>query len=350
MARHLRIFNRAGDLLADLMDVTGTTVTAPGVLVVNVFPVTQIAPELYAYAPGHWGHVEELPRDTRPESAATDPAGAEPEPVPPSPGTGPVAPHVAPLQTPGVEPYRPDLADLSDAARVHLAMTVHCVCAALRCGVVINPPTVNERRFWQRRQVRGTAAEGIGGPAPLPFMQCVEEVGHDTTVTQHHWEHGVWIYGPGNHHPACPRHPAAYNRSASQAAPDASEGVSGSAHVPTANLSADQTVRLDDTTLVRTGFLAQLALLDEDEPTGVVLGAADTGELETAGFLWGRTDDTGPVVRSGPYNARQRDGWGVCALFAPGYPDLSVWCTELVGHPMDEPCRATLPGGDVVRW
>lgn len=346
MTRHLRIFNRAGDLLADLMDVTGTTVTAPGVLVVNVFPVTPIAPELYAYAPGHWGHVEELPRDTRPESAATDPAGAEPEPVPSSPGTGPCGHPGHPTtshhcETQGVPVVYPDLNDLGDAARVHHAMSILCICADLRCPVVINPPSTNERRFWRKRQVRGTAAEGVGGPAPEPFMQCVEEVGHDTSDTRHHWESGVWLYGPGNHHPSCPRYPATYNRPPEEAAPDAPQGVSGSAHVPTADLSADQTVRFDDTTLVRTGFVAQLATMEEQR----------TAELEEAGYYWGRGDsDSGPVIRSEPYNVAQREGWRVCAIYAPGYSDRSVWCTEPVGHPEDVACSMTLPGGDVVRW
>jgi hypothetical protein len=93
-----------------------------------------------------------------------------------------------------VLPWTGDPLALDDAARLRLAMTIECACDMLRCRVV-DPAVL-------------TSGE---------LRRCNRYAGHGPTPTDsrpeqpHAYDGDPWPYGPHNHAPECPRHPARYN-------------------------------------------------------------------------------------------------------------------------------------------
>lgn len=292
------------------------------------------------YASGRWWSFTDETRATAPEAEAEalstpdGPVISDPVPVPTVPGPQqPSAEGEAPTQMLAVAGL------LTDGARVHEAMQIHCVCNELRCPVIINPSTAEARRWWQVRQ-RGGLTLG-GAPEPTePLMRCVYETGHDPVpqtgelrTSPHEWREGGWPYGPANHHPSCPRHPDSYNR----AALETSEGQPRHAAGVT---EADEPDPRERGELVRPYVGLPLSLVPHTAP-----------EAEALGLLYDRAGNSGPGLPLPdrlPYNRGARESWHTCAQYAPGYHG-EAWCGLPSGHPGNGH-SVTLPGGDRVTW
>lgn len=342
--RHLTIYNRdvPPKLIAEHPNVTGSNVTMPGVLVLNldVPPGSGLA-ERVAYAPGYWGMVAESGYDDA-APAAPSPAAGTDEPTKAT-GVYPVVPMVPGPAAPD-EPERrttdDELADLlgptgqlwcapgevpwagsaapTDRDRLAVAMLVHCQCDAMRCPVVTNPATADERRWWQRRQ-HGGGSHALKAPEPEPLKRCIELAGHSDEFP-HHWHEGGWPFGPGNHHPRCPRHPDNYNRPGSVPVPG-----EGQAHAPGIT-PADAPAQLP---------------AEPDLPQTHPLTDRPDPALARPYILSGPDDE--------PYLKDVRRTFSVCAVEGPdGYP-FPVWCNNHPRH-IEEVHTMDRPGGERIIW
>ena len=200
---------------------------------------------------------------------------------------------------------------LSDAGRVHEAMQILCACAQLRCPVVINAGSPEERGWWRRRQQGDQAG---AAPAVAPLMQCVHEQGHPDDI-RHEWREGGWPYGPHHHHPACPRHPDAYNQP-SEGQPQHAAGIT------------------------ETPDRVRPYVVDTPDQYGAAVGRAP---LALGGDPYGYSRDDVPGTLT-PGSAEPPP----CGAYAPGY-DGRLRCSEPMNHPPGG-CVATTLGGDRVRW
>jgi hypothetical protein len=289
------------------------------------------------YASGRWWSFTDETHPTRSEydtaEALATPDGPVPTlPVPTVPGPA--------------EPERPTqvlsvAGLLTDGGRVHEAMQIHCVCNELRCPVVLNQSTPEERRWWQIRQ-RGEAATGKA-PEPEALQRCSHETGHEPLVVMgidgarvvpHAWVEEGWPYGPANHHPACPRHPESYNRAAldtSEGQPRHAAGVT-EADEPEAEAEADPRERGE---LIRPYVASVGRVITPDDHGALYERAGNSGPGQ-------------PLPDRLPYNRGARDSWHTCAQYAPGY-NGQAWCGLPSGH-VGPGHSVTLPGGDRVTW
>lgn len=207
-----RVFPPTGHPV-ELFNISHGYVTTAGALVYHFTDADQPG-RLRArlFAPGQWTDAEEWNGDDdQGEQLAAVAAEPEPEPAPePAPADRgrplvdePTEPRsVFPWSVP-LPAYVPSVAgsvqlptesvgivrdplQMSDRHRLQQAMTVHCICEALRCpSLLLFPPDPEPRRCGLEDLHPGVHA------APIP---------------------SPWVWGPHNHHPRCPRNPEHYNR------------------------------------------------------------------------------------------------------------------------------------------
>lgn len=77
---------------------------------------------------------------------------------------------------------------MSNALRLRHALTVYCLCARLRCPEIV----AHRGTFYEPEPVQCQMLDMHDGPHLAP-------------------EPSLWVWGPHNHHPSCPRHPDTYN-------------------------------------------------------------------------------------------------------------------------------------------
>jgi len=299
--RILRVFDRAGDLVREQHNVTAVHVTGTGAL---VMVVTDLG-DLYrvAVAPGEWAEVEEW-TDVEPSATPTSDALSAPiEEVMPEPER-----LAQPVETP---------AQTSDFEAVHRAMEIVCICAQLRCPVVIGPaPSAEQRAHWSKNRFfrGGRQAEARFEQAP-PFTRCSWEIGHNTTESPHLWVEGGWPYGINEHHPECPRHPDRYNRPevpviAGEGQPYAAGATPGMMLIPAA-----------------TAVLEREPLILDDRPAGIPVGVD-----HVARQMWSRCAHMPPLEIQKEH---------------PG-----IWCSMSINHDPASGHEWEVPGepGLYIRW
>jgi len=321
----LEIFDRQGDLITSVRNVVSHWVSDRGVLVVNLDPPPTSTTHRLAYAHGYWGAVH--------ESSSADPDGPEHDPA----GAATVASDartfrdelstmLAHQQDSAATSPATESHELTDRDRVHLAMGVHCCCYELRCPTVLNPARPEEKGWWRKRQKVGPGLNRQA-PDPEPRMQCVQRDGHRGA---HYWQEGVWIYGPANHHPDCPRHPLRYNRAGQvpRPAPGATRGQPPG-YLPPA-LPAPAPLTLEEMFSGPAEFRPGRPVTNPDDPSW--------------GFSRG---DTEVIADPENFNAIMREQKGLCAGYAPGYP-RTLWCGLVRGHAGN--CTQVTAGGEVITW
>lgn len=337
--RHLLIWDRNDppELIGEHPNVLHSTVTPPGVLVLDLMAIGPGTVHRVAYSHGYWGRVAEQLDDEGPLSPDAD-APAEP-----------ITEHLPrPPVVPGPDALTFD--QLSDRQRVQLAMTVRCMCDELRCPVVLNPPTAAERKFWQRSGHTPWLASRQP-PEPEPLQRCVYRAGHNVDEMPHGWIEGGWPYGPHNHHDECPRHPENYNRPGSVRLPGEGQPTTSAGITPTpAPVSVPATApepapARPDTELVRPYLKSVPA---DVPPLGIAVGRPPAREDQ--GGSWARTD-TASVreLDSEPYDPKRRELWRICAVPGPGEGEQQAWCT-LEPHHSGGTHEHHTPEGDRISW
>lgn len=283
--RHLRVYDYRGDMIADMPNVTWSTVTNPGVLVVRLNPESPGGTVLRAFAAGYWGEAAEIP----------------------APATLPIVPGA--VTDADIE----DLMAGSDAAAVRAAMAVHCICESLRCTTILNPATREEKEAARTRWRR----KADGPPAPAePLKRCVRARGHNQEELECFWAPGVWIYGAAEHHTGCPRHPARYNNIEKFTAPEEGQpqhdaaGFTSPTYVP-------------------------VMLVPEPEPEVSTTLVRPFIERHQGGLTGLDRADVPEMFAAETYLRAQREMWKACAVPGPDTYPFTTWCTLSPGHDGD---------------
>jgi hypothetical protein len=349
--RHLRIYDAQRALLFDLPNVAGTATTTTGALMIDLDPGQ--TPELVdehvtklVLAPGYWAVVQEVERPDEQPAEPDDAPFTEISSVPFYPGdTKGFLAAISDIPTtgggqrpplvPGFEEEPP-----SEAARVHAAMAVACLCLGLRCPVVLNPSTEAERRSVRLRaklHLRST-------PEPEPLMRCSREVGHDPMTEPHRWIRGEWIYGPAQHHPRCPRHPARYNMPTEEEQPLAARFTS-TTELPSAVHSARAMISAPwapaDSAGAPADTLVQEVSARHSAAETVLVRPYANGQHAKAAIAV----PVGGWNAPSTFNVAARQIWNLCAVWGPE----SISCELAKDHPADVLHEAD-KGGDRIRW
>jgi hypothetical protein len=276
----IRVVSYDHQTIGDFINVNrAPKVTDTGALIITGSLLVAGQPARIIYNPTWWAYVEESPDDMPPPTQVTDDELSRITDALTDDDA------LAALGSDLREP-RPLSAFGGFSADVHEAMKIICRCDDLRCPVVLNPATPEEKEAFRLRQ--------RGKPATVPeqvdpLKRCSWEVDH---LGGHEWQPDGWPYGPAEHHPMCPRHPSRYNR------PDVPVG--------------------------------------EGQPlaAGVTPGAAG---LSLA--------DTNLLPVRPAFHLTARENWGYCAAYHPS--DTDLYCQGVPGH--DGP-HETTPGGDRQTW
>jgi len=350
--RHLRIYDAQRALLFDLPHVIGTLIITTGALIIDLDPahnpenVDEDVMKL-VLAPGYWATVQEV---VRPDEQPAEPVAASPAEIGPGEARGFLSflnnglameeeQRRAPV-VPGFDPVFPQPDEPpSEAARVHAAMAVACLCLGLRCPVVLNPSTEAERRSVRLRaklHLRST-------PETEPLMRCSREVNHDPMTEPHRWIQGEWIYGPAQHHPRCPRHPARYNMPTEEEQPLAARFTS-TTELPSSQHSALAVISAPwapaDSLGGPADTLVQEVFARHSVETALVRPYANGQPAKAAIAV--------PVEgwnQPSPINVAARQIWNVCAAWGPE----GISCELAPEHPADVLHEAE-KGGDRIRW
>ena len=213
----IRVFDERGRLLREVRDAISGGVGRGGELCFRM----PTEPAVIVLAPGTWYALEEWHSEPQTDALFARPATDDPDP-----GTLRLAEDIrdavnehrprpdSPEPTGAVRwptnPYpivRPGVAAVPASNRT---MPRPCICADLRCPVLLNPPTPEELAWFSvpPSQRIGQAPAWVleGAPAPIR-RQCSWEIGHDVAAYPHEWAENGWPYGPNEHHPRCPRNP-----------------------------------------------------------------------------------------------------------------------------------------------
>jgi hypothetical protein len=162
-------------------------------------------------------------------------------------------------------------------------------------------------------------------------MQCIYIRGHNVDEMPHAWHEGGWPFGPGDHHPQCPRNPENYNRPGSVPMRNTGEGQPETAGVTPSTLDP-----ATESALVRPYVAGDGSRHAAPE--------VDTGMFYDRGQVEQGPDDE-------PYNTDKRALWKVCGVFGPADYPFPTWCTRepkhLGSHHMD---RSGGPGGERITW
>lgn len=311
--------------------VTNSLVSDRGVLVLDLFSARPEDPVRVAYADGEWLIVEEfrvVPDDPDQERLNLAEMGFTTELPPVVPGRE--------------EP------NMSDAARVHLAMEVLCSCANLRCPTVLNPSTVEERERVRRRGWKLTRNNPGPPEQAEPRRQCTWVRGHDRERYPCEWKEGQWPYGPAQHHPWCPRHPDVYNQPVREDhpadAPDRITLADTQTVVPVeSHVSASAPV------IARHSMPEQLtATATMARPFVENIGNQERTDPDGMGYSRDNAGSTPEYV--GPYDLAAREAWKICAAPGPPHEMPALRCDKRHPHNPAEGHQMTLGSGDVIRW
>lgn len=214
------MFDKDGDQRHELLDVVRRFITPGGDFVALHSDKARSGKLTTVVARGTWDHLEEWGDFTGPDLLAGQQLVENTLRLDDPP--------VVPGHTPDpflAGPTNPHAGKLADA------MAVHCVCASLRCPVLVE---IDKPSWWRQTFGSMTMAETVATLGAGATVQCGHEIGHDAPEVAHDWREGMWPYGPHNHHPKCPRNPEVYNRPQADAVEGQPQPAAGITAAPAA--------------------------------------------------------------------------------------------------------------------